>query len=78
MDDLTAAITATIAANPEHVARWLVNAPGAWGFLAGRAVLAYRDRLGRTLTDGERRQVWAALWTALERIRWSSESTDQR
>jgi hypothetical protein len=60
---------ATIAAHPDRVAAWLRSPPGAWGFLAGQAVLAERARLGRRLTEPERRRVWAALWSALERLR---------
>jgi hypothetical protein len=57
-----------IAAHPEQVARWLRNEPGAWGHLAGQAVLHERRRLGRALTDAERRVVWASLWRALESL----------
>jgi hypothetical protein len=67
--DAEATARATIAAHPEQVAGWLASQPGAWGFLAGRAVLHERGRLGRRLTDPERRRVWAALWAALERER---------
>ena len=72
MDPLSDAIAATIAANPEHVARWQAGEPGAWGFLAGRGVLAYRDRLGRSLTTEERRQLWDELWRALKSIQAKS------
>jgi len=68
VDPLEEAVAATIAAHPDQVARWLVGAPGAWGFLAGRGVLAYRDRLGRSPTDSERRRVWEELWSALQSI----------
>lgn len=36
--------------------------PGAWGKLAGLAVIAHRDKLGRKLEEPERRAVWDALW----------------
>ncbi|MEK6225846.1 MAG: hypothetical protein AABM40_06050 [Chloroflexota bacterium] len=36
--------------------------PKAWGALAGHGVAALRERLGRQLTDAERRALWAALW----------------
>jgi hypothetical protein len=64
--DPAATARATIAAYPEQVADWQAGRPGAWGYLAGRAVLAERERLGRRLTDPERRAVWAALWAALQ------------
>jgi hypothetical protein len=36
--------------------------PKAWGALAGHGVAALRARLGRQLTDVERRALWTALW----------------
>ena len=47
-----------------------------WGFLAGKAVIAYRRGLGRSLTDLERRRVWHMLWgtlSDLKRRRWGGE-----
>jgi hypothetical protein len=41
--------------------------PKAWGALAGHGVAALRARLGRQLTDAERRAFWAALWREVER-----------
>lgn len=38
--------------------------PKAWGKLAALAVVAYRRRLGRSLSDPERRALWSALWRA--------------
>ncbi len=58
-------LQAVLAAHPDRVAAWLRNEPGAWGYLAGQAVLAERRRLGRPLTDRERRAVWQALWNRL-------------
>lgn len=40
--------------------------PRAWGALAARGVTALRERLGRPLTEDERRALWAALWQAAE------------
>ncbi len=68
---LAGAVDETLARHPDAVARWLAQQPGAWGYLAGQGVLAYRRRLGRRLGEGERRQLWAALWAALEAIRAS-------
>jgi hypothetical protein len=62
-------VAAVIEGNPERVRAWLANEPGAWGYLAGQAVLAERRRLGRSLTERERRAVWQALWDALSRLR---------
>lgn len=36
--------------------------PGAWGALAARGIVTFRDGAGRKPTDGERRAIWAALW----------------
>ena len=36
--------------------------PKAWGRLAGHGVATLRARLGRPLTDAERRALWTALW----------------
>ena len=41
--------------------------PKAWGALAGHGVVALRGRLGREVTDAERRALWAALWREAER-----------
>ena len=38
--------------------------PRAWGKLAALGVVAYRELLGRSLSDTERRAVWSALWRA--------------
>jgi hypothetical protein len=65
-DPLAAAVAETLARHGEVVARWRRREPGAWGHLAGQGVLAYRRRLGRALTDAERRRVWAGVWAALE------------
>ncbi len=68
-DDLENAVESTLQAHASVVDRWRAGEPGTWGFLAGKAVLAYRDALGRGLTDMERRAVWAALWETLDQIR---------
>ena len=36
--------------------------PKAWGALAGHGVAALRERMGRQLTDAERRALWTVLW----------------
>ena len=58
-----------IAEHREIVAAWMHDEPGAWGKLAGQAVLAERRRLGRPLTERERRVVWQALWDTLVALR---------
>lgn len=63
------AARAVIQAHAQAVALWLVNEPGAWGSLAGQAVLAARRSRGRSLTDAERSAVWAVLWEMLMEIK---------
>lgn len=36
--------------------------PGAWGTLAAKGVVAYRELAGRKPTETERRAIWAGLW----------------
>lgn len=62
-------IAAVLAAHSGRVDAWLRHEPGAWGFLAGQAVLTERRRLGRSLSEAERRAVWQALWDALLAVR---------
>ncbi len=38
--------------------------PKAWGKLAALGVVAYREILGRPLSERERRALWSALWRA--------------
>jgi hypothetical protein len=64
---------AVLAAHPDRVDAWLANEPGAWGYLAGQAVLAERRRVGRTLTERERRLVWLGLWDRLMAVRAARE-----
>lgn len=68
-DILAQAVDSTLADNATVVQNWLANEPGSWGKLAGAGVIAYRRLLGRPLTDAERRQIWAALWQALQKQR---------
>ena len=55
--------------NQEKVAGWMQGQPGCWGFLAGIAVTASRQQIGRSLQDQERRMVWHRLWWWLEQIK---------
>jgi hypothetical protein len=38
--------------------------PKAWGALAAHGVAALRERLGRPLSERERRTLWSELWDA--------------
>jgi len=68
-DGLEEAIEITLSANELLVKRWLADTPGAWGALAGKAILARRRLVGRRLTEDERRLVWSALWDRLSQIK---------
>ena len=63
------AATLAIEENSALVARWMAGEPGSWGPLAGKAVIACRQKLGRKLTDFERRQVWSLLWNNLVELK---------
>jgi hypothetical protein len=65
-------ILQTIEGNTAMVQKWIEGKPGSWGFLAGKAVIAYRKTWGRTLTDWERREVWHVLWTHLLALKQGS------
>ena len=59
------AVRKTVEGNAARVQDWMAGRPGSWGFLAGKAVVKYRQGLGRRLTDVERRRVWRLLWESL-------------
>jgi len=40
--------------------------PKAWGALAARGVIAFRELAGHAPSDGERRAIWDGLWRAVE------------
>jgi hypothetical protein len=40
--------------------------PKAWGALAAHGIAALGERVGRSLTENERRNLWAALWQAAQ------------
>lgn len=69
-------IDAVIALHADRVRAWLADQPGAWGYLAGQAVLAERRRLGRSLSERERRAVWQALWERLVALRLKGAALD--
>ncbi|MCE2403762.1 MAG: hypothetical protein J4F43_01225 [Dehalococcoidia bacterium] len=68
-DPLQDAVRGTIEGYTPQVRDWMEDRPGAWGFLAGKAVVAYRQGLGRGLTDLERRRVWHLLWGTLSALK---------
>ena len=66
------AVRLTIEHNTSMVKQWMRGQPGSWGFLAGKAVIACRQKLGRTLADRERREVWHLLWGSLMDLKESA------
>ena len=56
--------------NQDKVVGWMKGEPGAWGFIAGQAVIAVRGQAGRDLADMERRLVWSRMWWWLEQIKF--------
>ena len=52
----------TIRTWPDLALGTRTSRPKAWGALAGHGVVALRARLGREVTDPERRALWTALW----------------
>ncbi len=55
----------TLQCQREMARKWMAGETGSWGFLAGQAVMALRRRMGRRLTEQERREVWHRLWERL-------------
>ena len=51
------------------MSKWMEREPGSWGALAGKAVLEYRNEMGRKLTPDERRTVWHMLWAHLNKLK---------
>jgi len=72
LEALDGLLTEVIRENHEKVVGWVTGEPGCWGFLAGRAVTACRNQVGRSLADRERRLVWRRLWSWLEQIKADS------
>ena len=61
-DAILATARETVAADEALAAAVRARRAGAWGRLAGLAIIAHRERLGRRLDDPERRAVWDAVW----------------
>ena len=72
---LDALLLGVIRDHRERVLAWMDDVPGSWGFLAGQAVLACRDRKGDALSDAERRIIWHRLWQLLTELK--QQATDQ-
>ena len=63
VDDLILEVAQeTVQAWPDLALGTQTARPKAWGALAAHGVAALRARLGRPLSDEERRALWSALW----------------
>jgi hypothetical protein len=69
LETLDPMLTGVMRDHQDKVTGWMQGQPGCWGFLAGQAVVACRQRAGRPLADGERRLVWRRLWWLLEQLK---------
>ena len=69
LESLDRVLVNVITSDKDKVISWVRDEPGSWGFLAGKAVTAYRTELDRSLTEKERQIVWARLWSFLENLK---------
>ena len=64
LSPLDAAVEQVVAEQPALARDVRTGKPKAWGKLAALGVVAHRRRLGRSLSEPERRALWSALWHA--------------
>ena len=69
LESLDRVLVNVITSDKDKVISWVRGEPGSWGFLAGKAVTAYRTELDRSLTEKERKIVWERLWSFLENLK---------
>ena len=69
MENIESVISNVVKENEKIVNDWLSGKPGSWGALAGKAVIAVRSHLGRSLSEAEKRAVWQLLWNRLMKIK---------
>ena len=62
------AVSLTIEREPQLVRDVAARRPKAWGALAAKGILAFRDLTGRAPSETERRAIWSALWSAAESV----------
>ena len=61
------AVQRTIASSADLVRDTSESVPKAWGTLAARGVLMFRELAGRPPSADERRAIWARLWDGARR-----------
>ena len=59
-------VSLTVEREPALVRDTAARRPKAWGALAAKGVLVFRELAGRAPTAAERRAIWSALWCAAE------------
>ena len=69
LESLDRVLVNVITSDKDKVISWVRAEPGSWGYLAGKAVTAYRTELNRSLTEKERQIVWARLWAFLGNLK---------
>ena len=69
LESLDRVLVNVITGDKDKVISWVREEPGSWGYLAGKAVTAYRTELDRSLTEKERQIVWSRLWSFLEGLK---------
>ena len=61
------AVALTVEREPALVRDTAARRPKAWGTLAAKGVLAFREVAGRAPSEAERRAIWSALWRVAEK-----------
>jgi hypothetical protein len=62
------AVQRTLASSADLVRDTAAAVPKAWGALAARGIVTFREITGRPPTDDERRAIWSALWNGVHRL----------
>jgi len=62
------AVRQTIGREAALVRAVAAREPKAWGALAARGVITFRELAGRAPSEGERRAIWDGLWRAVEEL----------
>jgi len=62
------AVSLTIEREPDLIRATAARRPKAWGALAAKGILAFRELAGRAPTEAERRAIWSGLWSAAEAV----------
>ena len=68
-DEIDLLLVDVVKDNQAKVVDWIKGEQGAWGFLAGQAVIRVRGYVGRDLANAERRLVWSRMWSLLEQVK---------